>query len=101
MIMLRSAPNQRAFFLAVWMSLLVAALGFYLGPGRFLLSGSGSYLPNGSSLKLCTYLAAAWVVIFLLSAFSFKRKALWLLLAAPFALYWPLMWGLVGKTWAW
>ena len=34
-------------------------------------------------------LAGIWLLMVIISAFRFRKKALWLLIAAPLALYWP------------
>src|SRR6266704_3909650 len=34
-------------------------------------------------------LAAVWLLTVVISAFRFRKKALWLLIGAPLALYWP------------
>lgn len=35
-------------------------------------------------------LAGIWLLVLLISVFNFRKKALWLLLGAPLALYWPI-----------
>jgi hypothetical protein len=34
-------------------------------------------------------LAGLWLITFMIAAYRFRRKALWLLIGAPLALYWP------------
>lgn len=40
-------------------------------------------------------LAGIWLLTLIVSAFAFRTKALWLLIGAPLALYWP-VWLLVN-----
>jgi len=40
-------------------------------------------------LRISLPLAFAWVVLFGLALYRFRKKAFWLLLTAPMALYWP------------
>ncbi len=42
----------------------------------------------GTAVSLA--LSACWVVLFVAGLIKFKKRALWLLLGAPFALFWPI-----------
>ena len=99
--MLDAPLTRYAFGTAFGLALLIAAAGFWVGPGRWLIHDRGNDVPNAETLRLCSHLAAAWVAVFVVSLSLFRARALWLLLTAPFALWWPLTFGIVGGTWVW
>jgi hypothetical protein len=80
------------------MSATIAAAGFWVGPGRFAVYARGNGMPNAEALRLCTYFASAWVAWFVVSLLIYRRKALWLLLLAPFAILWPTMFLINGLS---
>jgi hypothetical protein len=55
-------------------------------------------VPDGQSIALSIRLGWIWIAIFLGSLFFAKWRALWLLILAPFALYWPAMWIFVAHA---
>jgi len=78
-----AAGTKRWFWFALVFSLLVALLGL-LAPQR--------RMPIDFHLMLRLSLPAAgiWLATAIVSIFRFHKKALWMLLGAPLALYWPL-----------
>jgi hypothetical protein len=83
-----------------WMigGIAVAAVAFYWGPLRWLLYAPPGYVPDGYMVTISIWLAWIWIAIFI-GAVAFARwRALWLVLVAPFALYWPAMWIFVGRA---
>jgi hypothetical protein len=90
---LRSKAAYRAWLCA---AILVAALGFWIGPGRFIFYATGNGMPNDASIISTNWVAGLWLIIFTFALLLYKVKALWFLLIAPFALYWPLMWLIYG-----
>lgn len=46
-------------------------------------------VPIDAILRICTPLALLWLVLLRVSIHYFRVKALWMLFAAPAALYWP------------
>src|SRR5438477_281430 len=73
---------------------------------RWCSNGSGIHaavafwwdVPDGQSIALSIRLGWIWIAIFLGSLFFAKWRALWLLILAPFALYWPAMWIFVAHA---
>ena len=74
----------------------VAAVAFYWGPVRWFVYDSGNDVPNSETVAVSIWLGWLWIAIFIGAACFARSRALWLLLAAPFALYWPAMWIFVG-----
>jgi hypothetical protein len=79
------------FWAGALISATIAAAGFWVGPGRFVIYAHGVGVPSGQTLLLCTYFALAWVAWFAACVLLYRWKALWLLLLAPFAILWPTM----------
>ncbi len=67
------------------LSLLVAGLGF-LEPFLFMKEPH-SVLPSFGFSGL-------WMLLFIFGLMAYRKRGLWLLLGAPFALIWPAMLGL-------
>jgi hypothetical protein len=44
---------------------------------------------GGRSLTGALFLAGFWAAVVVFALFSFKKRAVWLLLGAPLALFWP------------
>lgn len=78
--------------------LAVAAVAFYWGPLRFIIYAPPGYLPDDEALTVSVWLGWLWIAIFVGALYFARWRALWLLLAAPFALYWPAMWIFVGHA---
>src|SRR5208282_4015545 len=80
-----------SFRVALGISVFIAALGFWVGPGRWLVFAGPNDVPDVETLDRCTWVAMIWTIFFFYCAFLFRRKALWFLLFAPFAAFWPTM----------
>lgn len=87
----RSSSVRTPFWATAMVSVIIASAGFWVGPGRWLAFARGNDVPNAETLRYCTYFALAWVAWFLVTAFRYHWKALWLLPFAPFATLWPTM----------
>lgn len=81
-----------------WIVAAIAAalLAFWWGPLRFILYAPSGYVPDSPALEVSVWLGWAWIAIFVAALYFVRWRALWLLLLAPFALYWPAMWIFVG-----
>jgi len=66
------------------LSLVVAAAALV---SPWLLSNAGFV----ASLKVSALFAAIWGAVVLLTLIHFRKRGLWLLLGAPLALYWSLV----------
>ena len=62
------------FWVAAIVSVIIAAAGFWVGPGRWLAFDRGNDVPNAETLRYCTYFALAWVAWFLITAFRYRWK---------------------------
>ena len=65
----------------LWASLVVALFAFSMP--RILFHDSGI------AMWVSFTLAGCWTVLFIGGLYKFKRRGLWLLIGAPFALFWP------------
>jgi hypothetical protein len=90
-------PRLRFSFL-VCASVVVALAGFLIGPARWVLYSRGNSLPSAETLGLCIWLGWLWIAIFVGASAWYRRRSLWLLLGAPFALWWPFMWIFVSHA---
>ncbi len=75
-------PAARSFTVIVLSS-------FALAFGAWRVPQGQMPLDVHSMLWWSVPLAVMWVALFCISVFRFGRKALWLLLGAPLAFYWP------------
>jgi hypothetical protein len=73
-----------------FISLAMALLAFLLP--RILFSH------NGIAVMVSFMLAACWIVVLIAGIFRFKKRGLWLLVGAPFALFWPVSLFLVVQS---
>jgi hypothetical protein len=80
--------SSRWFMVVLACSLILAMVG-WLAP-RTRMPLNFHYMIWGS-----LPLAGIWLLMVIISAFRFLKKALWLLIGAPLALYWP-VWLLVN-----
>ena len=69
---------------------LVIALGSVFGPVISHFRGATGVVLIGFSLSI------AWCLIVVYAFQQYKRRALWFLLGAPIALYWPLIIALIA-----
>jgi hypothetical protein len=72
------------FRILLTVSLILAAIGFE-SPDP-----SSRPLDYGAMLTVALPLAAAWIVVLAVSLRWCAKRALWLLLGAPMALWWPI-----------
>lgn len=87
------------FRVAAMVSVAIAAVGFWVGPGgRWLAFDRGNGVPNPETLRYCTFFAVAWLIWSLMTALRYRWKALWLLPLAPFAILWPTMFLINGLS---
>jgi hypothetical protein len=89
-----SAPWAKFSGDHIWLviSAALAVLAFGLGPLRWLIFADGGDVPDSYALSLAIWLGWAWIFSFAVAVANVGCRAFWLLLAAPFALYWPFMW---------
>lgn len=95
--MIREPYKRRRveFYFLTVLSLVIALAGLWYGPGRFVVafnSDCTNCVPDSAAISLCIWIAWAWVLVVVLTAIRHQLKAFWLFLAAPFSLYWPVMW---------
>ncbi len=85
----RSVDRMKANGFKIWLlgSLLIAALGFWLGPGRWLMLPPG-FVAKNVVMTECIWLSWLWVAVFVTAVIRYRRRALRLLAGAPFALLW-------------
>jgi hypothetical protein len=79
---LNSTLSTRWFTIVMAFSLVLAFSGWRAPQGRMPLDFH-------SMLWWSLPLAGLWMLIGAISAFRFRKRALWLLIGAPLALYWP------------
>jgi hypothetical protein len=89
---LLASPLPQRFAVLAWACVSTSILAFLVGPVRWIIFARGNGLPNASSLTLCVWLGWLWIALFALACVQSPRRSLWLLLGAPFALWWPAMW---------
>ena len=82
----------------VFLSAVLAAAGFWIGPGRWLAYAGSGDVPDLALLRLCTCFALSWFAVFIVSILRYRWRALWQLLFAPFALLWPGMFLIHGMS---
>ena len=70
-----SASNMKTFWALFIASMALASVGFAAG---WVVSFTASI-----------WIALLWVTTVLLALFSFRKRALWMLVGAPLAVYWP------------
>ena len=80
------------FGLLLALSFGVAAVGFWIGPGRFLAYAGPNDVPDAWLISICIYVAWAWIALIFVLLARFKWRALWALIGAPAVLFWPYMW---------
>ena len=78
------ATTSRRWFIVALASSLVLAIGGWLAPQTRMP------LDYHNMLWHSIPLACLWALAVGLSAYRFGRNALWMLLGAPVALYWPI-----------
>lgn len=79
-------------------SVVLAVLGFLFGPLRWFIFAGSNDVPNAGALSLSVWLGWLWLASFAFTLFLHHLRAMWLVLAAPFTLYWPAMWIFVGHV---
>jgi hypothetical protein len=90
--------RRRGFALWLVVSLLVAATGFWWGPGRWLAFAGPNDVPTSEILSLCIKIGWLWLATFVVAVVAYRRRALWLIVGAPFVLFWPVMWIFVARA---
>jgi hypothetical protein len=95
--MVHARLNYRFAVLACT-SVVVAIVGFLIGPIGWLIFDRGNDIPSSRTLELCIWSGWLWIALFALACVQSPRRSLWLLLAAPFALWWPGMWIFVADA---
>lgn len=79
------------FSALLWASIMVSALGFLIGPVRWLVLSGPNDVPTYLTVVICNVIALIWLVLFVVIVIYYRYKALWLIFEAPFVLYWPMM----------
>jgi hypothetical protein len=72
-------------------SLALSLVGLLAGLLSPLGGYGGSHSYSQALLPASLAFSGAWVATFLLSIFILRWRALWLLVGAPFALFWPML----------
>jgi len=85
----RAEIRHRRFIPLFIFSVVIAALGFWLGPLRWLLFGGGNGVPLPATISLCIFVAWGWLAVFVAGLFLCRARALWLLVEVPLVLYFP------------
>jgi hypothetical protein len=67
---------------------MIAALGFGMGPLRSIIAVNPA-APTPAVVSFCIWIAWVWLAVFVVSVFMLRVRSLWLLLEAPFVLYFP------------
>jgi len=78
-----------------------ALLAFTVGPGSWAYAvtfHSSNDVPDANVLSAAIWLGWLWIAIFAAALFFIGRRSLWLLLGAPFALGWPILWIFVAHA---
>lgn len=73
-------------------SFLIAAIGFWIGPGRYFLFAGPYDVPSRVIVSYCTWTAWLWALFALTALLVYRWRAVPVLLGAPFVLFWPFMW---------
>jgi len=73
-------------------SFLIAAVGFWIGPGRFLAFGGPGDIPSPDIISYCTWIAWFWALFAVTAILIYQWRGLPALLGAPFVLFWPYVW---------
>jgi hypothetical protein len=79
-------------------SIAVAVLAFYIGPLQWFIGNRGNDIPSINAVARSVWLGWLWIGTFVAALYFRRWRALWLLFAAPFALYWPAMWIFVAHV---
>jgi hypothetical protein len=73
-------------------SFLIAAVGFWIGPARYVLFAGPNDVPSPELISYCTWTAWLWVAFAVTAVLVYQWRAAVVLLGAPFVLFWPFMW---------
>lgn len=73
-------------------SFLIAAIGFWIGPGRFLAFAGPNEVPSSDIISYCIWTAWIWTLVVIIAILVYQWRALVALLGAPFVLFWPYVW---------
>ena len=73
-------------------SFLIAAFGFWIGPGHFLAFAGPNDVPSTELISWCIWLAWIWTSIVVIAILVYQWRACLALLGAPFVLFWPYVW---------
>ena len=73
-------------------SFLIAAAGFWIGPGSFLAFAAPGDIPSRAMISYCTWIAWIWVLFAVTAILIYRWRAAVILLGAPFVLLWPYVW---------
>jgi len=82
-------PRITGFRLTLFLTYAVALFGFAIGPLRFAWVARGNDMPSSGMLVQCSMVALVWIALAIYATFAYRVRALWILLGAPLALYWP------------
>jgi hypothetical protein len=56
------------------------------------------FVHSGIAMWVSFTLAGCWTVLLIGGLYKFKKRGLWLLIGAPFALFWPVVLGLMVQA---
>ena len=90
----RAEITRRRFMPFLMLSGVIAALGFGVGPLRWMVLANHA-APTAGIVSICIWIAWLWIVVFAISIVSLRFYNVWLLLEAPFVLVFP--WGVRGS----
>jgi hypothetical protein len=94
--------RRRSYIGALLISVGLAVLAFCVGPGSYALhlfgGSSANIVPASRIISICIWIAWLWIFEFAVALALYRWRTLWLLLVAPLALWWPVMWIFVSRA---
>lgn len=84
----RAEIARQRFMPFLLVSGVIAALGFGVGPLRWMVTGH-DMVPTTGIVSVCIWIAWLWLAVFGTSIVSLRLNSVWLLFEAPFVLAFP------------
>jgi hypothetical protein len=85
----REETAHRRFVPFLILSTGISAMGFGLGPLRALIVGAANLAVVATSVPVCILIAWTWIAVSGAGLVFCRVRGLWLILEAPFVLYFP------------
>jgi hypothetical protein len=54
-------------------------------------------VPTNETASICIRIGWLWLAIFAATLGAYRARGLWVIVGAPFALFWPIMWIFVAR----